>query len=355
MEKKSRMITHAKKIEKQAESGIDYNMQMELELFSIEKEDYSNKIDIWDALPKYHADKTSLVQKEKIKFIKKECSIAKQKFYLEISPALVETKDKEIHGVFPSLRESYVEEAVRMLATRTDRIKQRKTATGVVFSLYELLKELKAQGHTMSLVQLKTALTVCRKATYTITSTDQADSLVTSIFTDLRFSKRTGPDGEKHLCYVEFSPLVTAGILAGEYRLYDYKKSMELKTVLSRHLHTRMSLYWKQASNEHPYAFSLVSTLRQVGREDGTQEGTTQKDRRAMETALDELVAKDILLSYEKELIKEGKRIIDIKYIALPHPEFIRDIKYANHLQIKNKTLLELNSQKKGIRSTQIG
>ena len=129
-------------------------------------------------------------------------------------------------------------------------------------------------------------------------------------------------------CYVQFHPLVTASINHLSYRQYDYLTYMAYKHRLSRWLHKRLAHNYIQASMMHPYSISLSTILRDSGAYNAPR-GNDR--RREVETALDELKAKHVVMNWKKEE-KRGPRnkIVDITYTLYPDFSFVEEVKKAN-------------------------
>ena len=108
---------------------------------------------------------------------------------------------------------------------------------------------------------------------------------------------------------------------------------MEYKHRLSRWLYKRLAHNYIQAGLLSPYTIKMSTILR--------DSGTHQSERgannlREVEKALQELLAKKILMRYETEILR-GKRnkVIDAKYTLHPDMGFINEARKANSRALK--------------------
>jgi hypothetical protein len=133
---------------------------------------------------------------------------------------------------------------------------------------------------------------------------------------------------KKVKCYVQFNPLVTASINQITYRQFDYAKYMEYKHRLSRWLHKRLCHNYIQASLFNTYSIRMTTILRDSGTYISE---IPSRNVRRIDESLNELKDKDILMRYEKEILR-GKRssIADVKYDLSPSLHFADEMKKAN-------------------------
>ena len=140
-------------------------------------------------------------------------------------------------------------------------------SAGVIFSIYELRDELKNNGHSYSVKQIKDALMVCAQSSLVVTNEDGSEIMVSTIFPTL--SLQTKDDwkgtGEKTFSFIRFNPLVTRSIKERQFRQFNYQKSMSYKSVIARQLHKRMSHHYIQAHIAHPYKINLTTIIRDFG------------------------------------------------------------------------------------------
>lgn len=308
--------------------------QMPLDLFELENSQYSNTIDLYDALPKYtHSDKrrtTDLASAETTR----HCRIANVDYKVVIRPAIIKDDKGDNVLIYPGTREDVVESVLRKLAVEgQSRIVSDEV--GVTFSLYQVHKELKKRKHGYSIQEIKEAIMVCRGASLECYTADGETVIASSFFPTVALRTRKdwlkNPTGSH--CVVVFNPLVTRSIQQLTFRPYNYVVNMSMNSPLARFLHKKMSHNYKQASTDNPYSIMLVSFLK------GSERGLSPRmpeNVRAMKNALDHLVKHKIIDHYNVEKIVEGQATIDVKYEIFPHADFIRDVIAANRTQKQN-------------------
>ena len=309
----------------------------QLDLFSIldaSLKDYSNSIELYDTMPKYYVggierEKGKLV--DSLPILTREFMHRKGHYKLDISPAAIHDKKtgKTIH-YYPSQREELVEDALRKIATKgkaKEFEKDGEKKVGVTFSYYELQQELERMGHGYSIAEVKLAIEILSKAVIEITSKDESISMTNNFFSAV--GKETQELGGKEKVVVIFHNLVSKAINTGNYRLFNYDKSMKMKMQVSRWLYKRISHIFIQATIDNPYPIKLSTIVR----DSGTKEYKTISERaRQVEKCLDEFKKKEIgvISRWEKFPEKEKNKILDIKYLLYMSEDFVSDAKKAS-------------------------
>jgi hypothetical protein len=301
--------------------------------FLPDEDKYSNTIELYDAIPKYYPVKhmhDKRVNDTFLPHLEREFEHKGNKYRLLISPGRVIYKDGTAREFYPSFREELVEEALRKIAC--DRLNGvfLDGQAGVQFTLYELKKELKARGHTIDIPDLIESLKICNLASLTVRDSSGKALMQSPIFPVLLIASRADwmENPKQARCYVQFHPLVTASINHISYRQYDYMTYMAYKHRLSRWLHKRMAHNYVHASMMHPYSISLSTILRDSGAYVAPRGSNRPRE---VETALDELKAKQVVMEWKKAE-KRGRRnkIIDITYTLYPDFSFVEEVKKAN-------------------------
>jgi len=245
-------------------------------------------------------------------------------YQVEIRPARItyknrKEKEKEF---YPTYREELIEEALRKIACDNLKGIYLDNAAGVQFTLYELKKELETRGHAINIPDLIESLKICNLTSISIQKDDGKTLMQSPIFPTLLLASKDDwlENPKKARCYIQFNPLVTASINQITYRQFDYAKYMEYKHRLSRWLHKRLCHNYIQASLFNTYTIKMTTILR----DSGTQvSDIPSRNVRRIDESLNELKDKDILMRYEKEILR-GKRnsIADIKYDLSPSLHF---------------------------------
>jgi hypothetical protein len=236
---------------------------------------------------------------------------------------------------YPSPREELVEEALRKIACDQVKGVYLDDGAGVQFTLYELKKELKERGHDIDKADLVQALKICNLTNIGIQTADGKALMQSAIFPTLLIASREDWLAAPHKakCYVQFNPLVTACINHITYRQFDYILYMEYKHRLSRWLYKRLAHNYIQAGLLSPYTIKMSTILR--------DSGTHQSERgannlREVEKALQELLAKRVLMRYETDILRgQRNKVIDAKYTLHPDMDFINEARKANSRALK--------------------
>lgn len=294
-------------------------------------DDYSNTIDIYDALPKYVWGRTREIKLKDLKTasITRSSIIGGRKLTVKLKPALID-KNGETVLIYPGTREEIVEDALRKIAVSGGGVYVNNLA-GVRFTLYQLRMELKSRGHSLDIPRIKEALLVCKGALIEC-STEDGESFVNSnLFGLVGLTSRADLKDGDSMCFVQFNPLVNDSILKMTYRQFNYKTLMGIpgNAALSRYIYKRMCLYWTQASEKNPYTPSLISFLEQSPR--GILGSSISVNAKAMRAALDLLIKNSVISRYEEDIAYGPRRaMLDIKFKIHPHHKFVSDTIMAN-------------------------
>lgn len=307
----------------------------QLSLFFIEEQkdqQYSNAIALYDALPKYFWGKyQNQFQDGKVTPVVRGFVHEGVDYRLTVSPAFIQRRDGTWDTVMPTEREEIVEDALRKLAVEGRAVFLDDHA-GVVFTLYEIRKELAARGRTLNNDQIKEALLVCSKAHIEVKTDDGRSVLSAPLFTTVGLQTMDDwrEHGQRSRAFVQFNPLVTRAIRTGAYRQINYETAMAYSSALARWFHKRLTLRYRQASADKPYSIRHSSVVRDSGM------ATYQRDRKAIErvkAALQEMVDRGALSGFTaaNELdATDGRKVADVHYTLTPSPDFIKETIRAN-------------------------
>lgn len=310
------------------------------ELAQPEEQKYSNTIELYDFIPKYHWGKSQRISDQFLQSLEREFECRGVRYKVRINPARIEDADGVVRDYYPSKREELVEDALRKLACEGQGLFLDDEA-GVTFSLYQLQQELRSMGHTYSISQLKDALMVCAQSNISLSTEDGDAILVSSLFETLGLQTREDwqGQGQKTRAFVRFNSLVTQSIKRKTYRPLNYEKSMSYKSVIARQLHKRMSHHYTQASVTNPYHILLTTIIRDFGL---TAYSQLRDNLRDVLASLDEMCEKDVVLEYKVERttdVDQRNKLCEAKFILLPHPNFINEVARANKKQLERPIL----------------
>lgn len=314
------------------------------ELLSPKENKYSNTIELYDFMPKYHWGKVQRINGRFLESLEREFECRGETYKIKIHPARIVGKDGKEKECYPSKREELVEDALRKFVCEGQGLFL-DDQVGVTFTLYQLQKELKERGHSYSIDQLKEALFICAQTKLIVSNENYGLVLVSSIFETIGLQTREEwvEQGKQSQAFVRFNPLVTKNIKSSNFRLVNYDKSMSYKSVIARQLHKRMSHHYTQASITTTYHILLSTMIRDFGL---TQYSQLRDNLRDVESSLKELIEKNVILNYKIEKVIDQKRnnkLLDAKIIMTPTPQFGNEVMFANK---KQSEILKLTNNK---------
>lgn len=317
------------------------NEQLTIFTFFEDKDQhYSNTMDLYDAIPKYVWGKKEYDHGKYLKSLQREFEHKGVKYNVVLTPARLVYDDGTEKEYFPGQREELIEDALRKLACDKQlRGVLLDTELGLVYSIYQLKKELKRQGHNFSSQEIKEALLICRGTGISVQIRGESKTLINdSLFSAIGFRDIEDKDSK---AFVRFNLLVTKALNSGAFRLINYEKCMSYRRALARWLFKRLSHNYRQASFTKPYSIKHSTIMRDSGMKRYDKiTNEIREVKKAFEAMKNETKLKGstnalapTLVSAKISLIYDAKKknkVIDAIYELRPHPSFIKDIKYAN-------------------------
>ena len=295
-------------------------------------EEVSNTVELWESIPKYFLTKK---QVEKLRnttghadpyrweyiYDGKKCSV-------KIQPALIEQKNGSYKAFFPGVTEELVEESLKKIFSdqQWGIHDPEKSESWVKFSLSMVHKELKSRGRERNRNQIKHAIDVMSSCILTFYNEDK-EVWKGSILQDLVTIGREEYLADADARHVARLPLfISHSINRLEYRQFNYGRLMNCNEQLTRWIYKKFINRFKQASLLNDYHF-MFSELKESGL---LQQAREIDNRRKVVSSLEELVKKNVLMSYEMDERKEGRKIINVKYTVVAALDFVKEQKAAN-------------------------
>jgi len=292
----------------------------------------SNTVETWDAIPKYAINSKQAAKLRTADGLSMPHDFSYRhsegSYKLTIQPALIRQSNGSYKAFFPGPTEEVVEEALKKIfIERNYGIHDvQNSESWVRFTLRMVQKILKKQGRARSINQIKLAIQVMNKAVLTITK-DGDEWWSGSILQDLVTVGRAEYLEDRKAQHIARLPLfISLGINRMKYRQFSFDRLLMLDPQLSRWIYRRLVNRYVQASMGNTYHL-MYSTMANSGL---LAQASMKGNREKITEALEELVQKEVLLSYKAELQKDGRKIVDVKYTFTPHPTFVGEQKAAN-------------------------
>ena len=299
----------------------------------------SNALEVWDGIPKYF-----LTSKQQQK-LRTEEGLA-QSYQLEysyqgrpckvrIQPALIAQEDGRDKAFFPSVTEELVEEALKKIFTdqQFGMHDAFNTESWVRFSLSMVHRELKKRGRARDRNQIKHAVEVLSRCVL-ILYQDGKEVYSGAILSDLVTVNRDEYIADSDSMHMARLPVfVSRGINDMQYRQFNYARLMDCNDQLTRWLYKRLIHRYRHASLSDTYHFMFSDVQQCSGL---LQQGTDNDNRKKVVRSLDELQTKGVILYNGVENVREGRKVVDVKYTITAAPEFIKEQKAANKRASQN-------------------
>lgn len=294
--------------------------------------DVSNTVEIWESIPKYFFTPK---QVEKLRTSNGSAQPYEWEYtyngvacIVVVQPAQIKQENGSYKAFFPSTTEEFVEEALKkILSDQQYGIHDPDNVqTWVRFSLSLLRRELMERGRGRTNQEIKHAISVMNKCNISVVQ-DGKEVWSGAILQDLVTVGRKEYLEDTDAHHVARLPLfISQSINRLDYRQFNYDRLMSCNEQLTRWIYKRLINRFKQASIATNYHF-MYSELRESGL---LQQARELHNRQKVKSALDELKNRGVLFNYETYERKEGRKIVDVKYVVFPTPDFTHEQKAAN-------------------------
>jgi len=320
-----------------------YTESTQLDLFSQfvsnDKGEVSNSIEIWENIPKYfftpaqiaklrtatgHADPYEWEYMEE-----------GNNFTVRIYPAPIKQEDGKFLAFFPGITEELVEEVLKkILATQNQGLHDvDKEETWVKFTLSMIRKELKQMARERNLAEIKQSIEIMNLSTIMVFRNNKeiwSGNILQDLIIVQRDEYLTDPEAQ-HIARLPV--FISKAINKLKYRQFNYQRLMNCNEQLTRLIYKKLINRYTHASLINDYHF-MYSDLKKSGL---LQQGREVANRQKVISALKELMQKEVIISYETEERKTGKKVVEVKYTVHPSAKFISEQKAAN----KRKNIAE--------------
>jgi len=322
-----------------------HDVQAQLHFFSIPTNRGNTLLD-YDLIPKFFHDRAQ----KKIPVAEQDPNnirsirLNDSESY-EILPAIIDLADpndksKRVkYAIYPGTRESLIEDCLISFAQNGEFSVEKGEPgyrvdglmVGVYFTLHQLRAELKKRGKEYKGEELKQGLDVLMRANYIYTNNEGREKIGSYIVGSLDSvpnPKTSDKMRSDRIVFVTFDSIASSRILSGHYRIYDVKKSLQMKSPISRYLYKQFTHHWQQANNNNETgSVRCVDQNETILASGCPLSGNPTKRKTNMQKALDELHKDGIIQKVDKyrdvEVVKDGKRIVNNFFMVRPTNAFI--------------------------------
>lgn len=293
----------------------------QLALFqSIVDTNFSNAVELYDAMPKYVYGRRAAMREHDLPPekhvierqwnypIKLDGKKVLQQCYLRLSPAtIIRSKGGKVERfyIYPGYREMIVEDAIRKIAvdnggTLTEGV------VGCRFTIRQVRRILSEGGHTMKHDEVAEAINVLNKChvEYGFIEADGKTRVSgrSALFPETYVRKSDEITTDDMQSAVMFHELVNRSIRNLTFRNLDFTTCIKYKSMLSSYLHKRLNAQFLQASRDTVYRVRLTELAESSGlAENGGIDGPMplKEQVRCVKEALDELKKYDVVEDYD--------------------------------------------------------
>jgi len=298
----------------------------------------SNAVEYWERIPKYFLNQKQIEklipekgQPDPYKYEYKLKNNAGEElpYKVIIQPALIEQPDGKFKAFFPTKTEESIEEVLKKIFTEQNFgiHDPRNIESWVKFSYSMIRKELYRMKRGLRYDQIKNSLEVMSKCILTVYE-DGREIYTGAILQDYCSIDRNQYLEDSEALHVARLPVfISHAINTLQYRQFNYVRFMECGEQLTRFLYKRLVNRFVNANYLNDYHFTFCDIQQASGL---LQQQREVDNRRKVIDALNELKSTHVILDYQTDERKEGRKITDVKYTIRPHPDFITEQKAAN-------------------------
>ncbi len=312
--------------------GNSLQLQLFSSFVSNNDNDYSNAIEVWEAIPKYFVTPKQMDEMRnnngQADPIKWDFNYKDSAWTVKIQPAYVEQSDGKYKAFFPGVTEELVEEALKKILETSGSHDSDNLESWVKFSLNMLKRELEGFGRSRNLNKIKHAIEVMSGSVLTLYKENKEvwkGSILQDLVTIGREDYLANTSDAYHIARLPL--FISQSINRLEYRQFNHKRLMGCDEQLSRWLFKRLVHRYRQANPDNNYHFRYSTVKQDSGL---LQQGTEGRNRQKLISALEELKSGGVIRSYSVSPYKERQKIIDVKYLIWPADDFIKEQCAAN-------------------------
>ncbi len=275
--------------------------------------------------------------------LEREFTFAGGRYRITLKPTRIKNADGTEVDKYLSEREQIVEEVIRRLACKRDRltlepvaIRGKGSARGqftvrFAFSIYKVRKELERVKHTLAFQQVVEAIQVLNEVRITIQDLDAKGSPLLSAPAFPVMGLRRDGDTDTET-FVEFNPLMADAIRSLSFQQFDYETLMKIPDPISRWLFKR--LHVDIAATKQNVQRLSANDIR---RDSGMAE---RKKTRGMfdriVKAVDILVQHGVVEGLEARSVMQGRKKVDVVFTMCATPDFNAKIHGSNRVLAEN-------------------
>jgi len=307
----------------------------------------SNTVELWESIPKYFFTPKQVEKLRTADGLARPCkweySYNGLPCTVKIQPALIEEEDGNFRAYFPGVTEELVEEALKKFFTdkHYGTHDPHNAESWVRFSLSMLYRELMARGRSRSYKEIKRAIEIMNKCNIAFFK-EGKELWSGAILQDLVTVNRKEYIADTDSHHIARLPLfISNAINQIEYRQFNYDRLMSCNEQLARWIYKRLINRFRQAGFLNQYHFMYSDIEQSSGL---LQQGRETDNRKKVISSLEELQKCGVLMRYETDERKQGRKVVDIKYTLYSGSDFIREQKAANKRATDAERIMAVNN-----------
>ena len=338
-----------KKVVKLAVDSAKFDPPLQFDFFATDDRRLTNTIALWDVAPRgvfrLHED----VREERgLKLIKRVFQYGGATYNVSLTPARFEHLGEVIEK-YPGEREQLVEEVIRQLAVRKNRLSVQgdkgEVGVGVSFSLYEIFKELERTGHKFSYAEIREALNILHMSRVEIVRMiDEGGKKIERVvsgttFPNLVWGDRNDADT---MTKVSFNWLMSHSMMRLDFRQISYELLMRMPGPIERWLYRCIShdvFFFGSDGRSH-----IIRGADVIDGSGAVRRKRTRENLRRVHDALDWLKNEGLIVTFDASGVFEGRRKVDAEFTIVLSDSFTRDVAASNAVAEQNRRDFEVIS-----------
>lgn len=300
---------------------------------------YSQTIELYDFMPRFVWKHQADLRKNYnglLPALVRDFECRGVPFRLTLAPATLVNSKGESISHYPGADEDILETVLRKIYLDGNP-KLFDGQPGLVFTVNQLRKEMKAQGHTRSHNQILESLLILKGSQINVQNLENGTKLLFNTVDILSYNEKNAGDTP---CYLIFSKLLADALDQLYFRRMNYKQVVQYKSPIARLLHRRISHHFTQANEELHYTVNLSTLLRDFGLE----YPTVAKAIYNFKLAVEEIKEAGVIKEFKPDPIvstKDRRKIEDYYLQITPTKNFSFEMRNSNLVRQNVEKIVE--------------
>lgn len=296
---------------------------------------YSQTIELYDFMPRFFWEQQADLRREYkglLPNLVREFECRGVAFQLTLGAATITDQEGKSRSFYPCKSEDILETVLRkMFLDSNPQFYNGKP--GLPFTISQIRKELRKQGHSRSHDEILQSLLILRGSEISVTNLATKQTVVFSPISYLNYNRNNKGNEPSYLIFSDF---IADGIKALYFRRLNYKKVISYKSNIARLLHRRLSHHFTQANESLSYNIYVTTLIRDFG----LSAKELKRHRADFTTALEEMINLNVVKEFKITKVMASGVLTDYHLEIMPTKAFSFEVSNTNTI---TKNVLQMS------------